>query len=60
MSEKLFYYCAFLSKYIPTGWDFYKSFQLNNELKLVTKTLHLSRNWEYNKGRRKGKLLIKC
>ena len=22
---------------IPTGWDFHKSFQMNNELKLVTK-----------------------
>ena len=23
--------------YIPTGWDFHESFQMNNELKLVTK-----------------------
>ena len=26
-----------MSKHTPTGWDFYKSFQMNNELKLVTK-----------------------
>ena len=26
-----------MSKYIPTGWDFYQSFQMNNKLKLVTK-----------------------
>ena len=37
MSEKYLQYFLFLSKYIPTGWDFYKFFQINNELKLVTK-----------------------
>ena len=26
-----------MSKYIPTGWDFYQSFQMNNKLKLVAK-----------------------
>ena len=36
-SEKHLKYCDFLSKYIPSGWDFYKSFQMSNELKLVTK-----------------------
>ena len=37
-SEKYFQYCASLSKYIPTEWDFHKSFQMNNELKWVIKS----------------------
>ena len=26
-----------MRNYIPTGWGFYKAFQMNNELNLVTK-----------------------